>query len=212
MKLHARPALSTAALLLCILAAGAFLCGCASVPDTAAPQGSSPDEAAASPEPAEYSWQPLSSIDDLRGLWKSSDGGTWEYPVEDGSAVYVRRSFPAQDDTARWKDYAVRSGMDMQTLWEKRYACMPLIYGQELPAADANGTQYGRKVTKNRSGRITSTRVYLIPEKTAALNLAAFRRSEDGTVLCETQDFHLFSAKFRNLQPTGALYRQQDAP
>ncbi len=203
MRLPRMPGAGTAAaLLLCAAIASCIFPCCTSLPQEPQPEGES------SAEPPQ-SWRPPASIEELRGVWKSAKDGTWEYPVTDGSAVYVRRSLPAQDDTTLWKAYAGRHGMDMAELWEKRYAYMPLIYGQELPAADANGTQYGCRLSRTLSGQILCTKVYLIPEKTAALNLAAFRLSDDGTVLTETQEFHLFSTKFRNLPPSGGQYARR---
>lgn len=156
------------------------------------------------------SWKAVTSLADLEGRWESSVGSLYEYPFRVDGKKYLRIAWREVDDTERWQSWAARQDMDMESLWQMRYACLSDIYRQALPAADANGTQYGIKLSR-LSGRILSRREMLVSERLLLVNLGFFRLSPDGNSFVEHGSLRLASDVFSDISRGGTIYRKKTA-
>lgn len=154
------------------------------------------------------SWKAASSLADLEGTWESSGGSFYEYPFKVDGKKYLRLAWSESDDNDLWQAWASRNGYDMQTLWQMRFACLSDIYGQKLPVADANGTQYGIKIFR-KNGRIHTRKEMLISERLLLVNLGFFRLSPDGDSFVEHGSLRLASDTFPDLSKGGNIYRKK---
>lgn len=154
------------------------------------------------------SWKAVTSLADLEGLWESSVGSLYEYPFRVDGRKYLRIAWRETDDTELWQSWAARQDMDMESLWQMRYACLSDIYGQKLPVADANGTQYGIKLSR-LSGRILARKEMLVSERLLLVNLGFFRLSPDGDSFVEHGSLRLASDTFPDLSKGGNIYRKK---
>ena len=154
------------------------------------------------------SWKAASGLADLEGMWESSVGSLYEYPFKVDGKKYLRIAWREVDDTELWQSWAARHDMDMESLWQIRYACLSDIYGQKLPVADANGTQYGIKLSR-LSGRILARREMLVSERLLLVNLGFFRLSPDGDSFVEQGSLRLASDTFPDLSKGGNIYRKK---
>lgn len=160
---------------------------------------------------AAESWTAATSLADLEGRWESSVGSLYEYPFKVDGKKYLRIAWKEVDDTRRWQDWAAQHDMDMESLWQMRYACLSDIYRQVLPAADANGTQYGIKISR-LSGRILTRTEMLVSERLLLVNLGFFHLSPDRNSFIEQGSLRLASDVFSDLSKGGAsgtIYRKK---
>ncbi len=153
-------------------------------------------------------WVATTSLADLEGLWESSSGSLYEYPFKADGKKYLRIAWSESDDSELWQNWAKKNGYDMQTLWQIRFACLSDIYGQELPLADANGSQYGLKLS-NRNGRIYARKEMLISERLLLVNLPFFRLSPDKQSFIENGSIRLASDTFSDLSKGGNIYKKK---
>ncbi|MBQ9537992.1 MAG: hypothetical protein IJU95_01870 [Treponema sp.] len=154
-------------------------------------------------------WTAAKSLVDLVGKWESSGDSIYEYPFKVDGKKYMRIAWSECDDTPIWKAYALKKGCDMQTLWQIRFSCISDIYGQNLPIADANGTQYGIKLSQ-RDGRIYSRREMLVSERLLLVNLGFFLISPDKDLFVEKGTLRLASDNFDDLSSGGNIYRRKN--
>ncbi len=154
-------------------------------------------------------WEAATSLGDLEGLWESSSGSLYEYPFKSDGKKYLRIAWSESDDSGLWQDWAKKNGYDMQTLWQIRFACLSDIYGQELPKADANGSQYGLKISR-KNGRIYARKEMLISERLLLVNLHFFRLSPDKQSFIENGSIRLASDTFSDLSKGGNIYRKKE--
>ena len=154
-------------------------------------------------------WTAAAGLADLEGLWECSDGSVYEYPFKADGKKYLRIAWAESDDTGLWQDWAARAGYDMQILWQIRFACLSEIYGEQLPVADANGSQYGFKLSR-REGRIYTRREMLVSERLLLVNLQFFRLSPDGQAFIENGSLRLASDSFPDLSRGGNIYRKKN--
>lgn len=150
-------------------------------------------------------WLAATSLEDLEGIWESASGALYEYPFKADGRKYMRLAWKEVDDTELWRDFAGKSGMDMQTLWQLRFSYLSEIYGQRLPDSDENGTQYGIKLSP-RGGRIYSRTEMLISERLLLVNLGFFHLSPEKDRFIEKGSLRLASDKFSDLSKGGGVY------
>ena len=214
---HSRPAGRQFQRLLHILVLPALLF-CACQTDSHSARAASDAAVARPPEKTEGqsaasaqvggNWKEAASLADLEGLWESSSGSLYEYPFRADGKKYLRIAWKESDDTELWKDWARQQGYDMQTLWQIRFASLSGIYGQKIPVADANGSQYGLKISR-RNGRIYTRREMLISERLLLVNLQFFRLSPDRQSFIENGSIRLASDVFSDLSKGGTIYRKK---
>ena len=153
-------------------------------------------------------WYAAASLDDIRGYWLSTQS-EYEYPILVDGKKYLRYALAQSDDSRLWIDFAQKNGIGFEDLWEKRFAYAPLIYGEMLPLADANGSQRGRKFFVNED-RIYSKVEFLIPERLVISNLRYFFIKRDRTALMEHNYFRLASNFFPDIKENGSLHFSLD--
>ncbi len=153
-------------------------------------------------------WPAASGLDELEGVWESSGGALYEYPFRADGRKYLRLAWRETDDTELWKGWAARNNMDMEDLWQVRFAYLSEIYGQTLPDSDANGSQYGIKLSR-RNGRIYSRMEMLVSERLLPANLGFFRISPDKDSFTEKGFLRLASDKFNDLSKGGSIYNRR---
>ncbi|MCR4734837.1 MAG: hypothetical protein K5829_07540 [Treponema sp.] len=161
------------------------------------------------PQVVEEVFHPASSLEDLIGLW-ISENGEYEYPFLLGNKKYIRFANSATDDTEIWEEFAASHGMDLKTLWKKRFSFLPYIYVPEgykdtIPLSDSHGSEYGIK-TFIQDGRIFSRKEMIIPEKILITNLRYFLLSQDEKSFKEDGTFYLASDVLNDLTADGTLY------
>ncbi len=109
----------------------------------------------------------IESPEQIRGVWKSSDGCVLEYPFEvkkSGEGMYVRYCEPERNDTELWNDYMTENSLSFDETWSRRYALVSAVYGKDYPYAEEKGRQTGIKLRADSDGNIYSTFVMLIPD------------------------------------------------
>ncbi len=153
-------------------------------------------------------WAAATNLADLEGLWESNSGSLYEYPFKVDGKKYLRIAWSESDDSELWQNWADKEGYDLQTFWQIRFACLSDIYGQELPKADANGSQYGLKLSR-KNGRIYARKEMLISERLLLVNLQFFRLSPDKQSFIENGSIKLASDTFSDLSKGGNIYRKK---
>lgn len=153
----------------------------------------------------------LSNLSDLYGTWMSSQG-EYEYPFVVDGKKYLRYALAPTDDTAKWLKYAESHSLDLGDVWKKRFALSSAVYASEngeileqLPRADENGTQMGRKFFVSDE-KIFSRIEVLIPERILSINLDFFLIRKDSLALRERNVFHLASDTFPDITADDTLY------
>ena len=155
-------------------------------------------------------WKSATSIGDLSGSWKSSDGSVYEYPFELNGKIYLRCAYPESDDTDKWEDCAKYHFTSIDDLWAKRFSYVGEIYGRNYPLSDSNGSQTGYKFTCEKDlfgkiSKITSRREWLIPIFIVERNISFFQISNKGN-LKERGYFRMNSELFNDLESDGLVY------
>ncbi len=158
-------------------------------------------------EPKPVEWKAASSLDDLYGVWTCGKN-SYEYPFDLNGQRYLKKSYEEVDDTQRWQDFAKKSGLSFSELWQKRFAYLEKIYGEELPASDSSGTQCGIKLRVIGS-HVYARREYLIPERILGFNLNFFYLSPEKDRLRENGTFHFASSRFKDFS-AGSFSSQND--
>lgn len=139
-------------------------------------------------------WPAITSLSALEGKWQSEDS-YYEYPFVLKNGEYLLYASEFRDDTQLWLKYAENNNLDVNDLWQKRFACIYDIYKAPYPYADENGVELGLKL-KLKDGLIYSFRVMLIPSKLLLDNKEFFRLSPDGKTLAESGIFKSHSSVF----------------
>ena len=217
--LHPHPLCRLLSPVLCILVcSGSLFLSCES--SSHVPEGNQTNAGISSPVATETtdetqkgddSWKAATNLADLEGRWESSNVSLYEYPFKAEGKKYLRVAWKETDDTVLWQNWAAQHDMDMETLWQMRYACLSDIYRQVLPAADANGTQYGIKISR-LSGRILTRTEMLVSERLLLVNLGFFHLSPDRNSFIEQGSLRLASDVFSDLSKGGAsgtIYRKK---
>lgn len=135
-------------------------------------------------------WKRVNSIDEIRGVWKSSDGNEFEWPLVLNGNKYLRIAYTENDVTEDFVNYAKNHNMDFNKLWAHRYAYLGNIYGVKLqdgrlvpsPYSHDNGIQQGIKLradytrpySRNIGFRIFARNETLVPESIARSNASFF--------------------------------------
>lgn len=161
-------------------------------------------------------WHTVTNLSELHGTWISSEG-EYNYPFLIDGKKYLRYCWNKTDDTLLWKKYAESSNMDLEELWQKRFALAKYIYSatiknENLPDSDINGTESGRKFFLSDE-KIYSRVEVLIPERLVSINLAFFALRKDSSALKEQGSFYLTSEKFPDIVADDTLYfKMKDEP
>lgn len=161
-------------------------------------------------EEPELTWSTVTSMDQMIGKWTSEEGDL-EYPKKLDGKEFCLISDPETDDSNAWATYAQRYGTPVKEIWEKRYAAVAVIYGQNYPMADENGNQRGIKfhepIFMTKYGiRIHSHIETLVTEDVLFKNLSLFSISSDGKMLKVNGTFRFFSSKFKNVTIQDRIY------
>ncbi|MCQ2589626.1 MAG: hypothetical protein MJ179_04305 [Treponema sp.] len=147
-------------------------------------------------------WQPVKSIDQLKGTW-ISDEATIIFPKNLDNQEYLLLREKDNDDSTKWMNYAKKYNIPIKQAWAKRYGALAEVYGINYPLSDSNGTQRGIKFSTPKIFTdyyvevITRTET-LIPEEIIFKNLSIFSISKDGTQLKQNGTFRYFSSVFKN--------------
>lgn len=148
-------------------------------------------------------WVSVTSIDQLKGQWKSEEV-TITFPKLFDGKEYLLIANAQTDDSDLWSAYAQKKGVSVKDLWEKRYAACNAIYGKNYPLSDANGCQQGIKFSEpyflnKYLMRVQSHIETLISEEIIYKNLSFFMISNDGKYLKESGTFRFYSSKIQNI-------------
>lgn len=155
-------------------------------------------------------FEPISSLDDLKGTWELN-GKFISYPITIDGIDYLQVKYPTTSDDSLWTTYAANHKIKLIDLWEKRFAAISDIYKKDSPIADENGTQAGYKVRKlviygDYSGSFESNYYYLIPETIVQKNLQFFSKSADNKYLKESGSFRFYSSKFNTISVNNDVF------
>jgi hypothetical protein len=186
-----------------------LLSGCASTPGSTQPENPREEESEIFPD---SQWKKVTSLEQMEGLWISSNGNSYEWPFNLNRKMYLRFAWSEQDDTALWVSFAKNHNRAFSDVWNHRFSYINAVYGENLPAADENGSQLGIKLRADYSQpyshdvpfRIYARKEMLVPEQIAELNTGFFMRRGDEVKESGEFDFHSF--KFQNITSDGQIY------
>ena len=165
----------------------------------------------------EKPWHTPESLDELVGEWLNSElGVTINYPdysLGTGSRM-LAFSWPEQDATYLWQNYADSNGLTLDDIWEKRNAYRALIHGDIR--SDENGSQVGYALSGDYywdyydgyTLRIYAQLKYFVPEKIVRDNIKFFLVSPDGSKIKMMGTFRTFSDMDFTVTGMGSEYNK----
>ena len=165
----------------------------------------------------EKPWHTPESLDELEGEWLNSElGVTINYPdysLGTGSRMFSF-SWPEQDATYVWQNYADSNGLSLDDIWEKRNAYRALIHGDIR--SDENGSQVGYALSGDYywdyydgyTLRIYAQLKYFVPEKIVRDNIKFFLVSPDGSKIKMMGTFRTFTDMDFTVTGMGSEYNK----
>lgn len=160
----------------------------------------------------EEKWKAIEDISEISGLWQSTDGSIYEWPLELNGKNYLRYAWPEKDDSQLWLKYAQDHNMTLQDLWARRFSYISKIYGVFYPSSDENGSQFGLKVRQEQSGideglpfHVFVREEFICPKDIAEKNIEFFMKKGKKEIK-EEGTFNFFSEKFSSLDADGKIY------
>jgi hypothetical protein len=165
----------------------------------------------------EKPWHTPESLDELVGEWLNSElGVTINYPdysLGTGSRM-LAFSWPEQDATYLWQNYADSNGLSLDDIWEKRNAYRALIHGDIR--SDENGSQVGYVLSSDYywdyydgyTLRIYAQLKYFVPEKIVRDNIKFFLVSPDGSKIKMMGTFRTFTDMDFTVTGMGSEYNK----
>ena len=159
-------------------------------------------------EPPPLVWETPATVDSLSGTWIAMDGTGYVYPFDVDGRRYLLYHGAWKEVSEEWQKIAAAQGIDMEHLWQKRYAIVYTFKEHVLPYADENGSQMGIKFMRT-AGHIYVRTDILVTELVFARNLPYFKLASDGRQFYEDGVFHLFSSSFPDIPQGKQTYQKK---